>query len=870
MKKINVDIVKDKFRWKNIWVYVVAFMIPMALFLGGAAVLRIYPFGNNSFLDGDASLQYLTYFSEFYHKVKSGESFLYSWTSGLGYNFWAVNSYYLISPLNCMVLLFPEDKMEAVVSIILYIKVAFISVTSVYYFIHSKINRSRKYKKIIALICGLGIGLSSYVMVYYNNIMWLDVLILFPLILLQLEKLIYSGKWIGYYVLLVFAMFTNYYISFIMCIFMMFWFIDRQRKGIKEFFKRGLLFAVTSIMAALTSGIVLVPSYISATNRYMGTEKKAFTDSIIKSYGNISDAISKMFTLSYGENQSLSINGDFNLYCGALILLGFFIYMFLPKPLNKYKLKRVLLAVFMLVSMCVGRLEYLWHGLSMPNMLYHRFAIFYIFVLMTILCEMLTYIKYVNLKKCIISFVCVVVGTVIVFFTISKFDNPLVYLSTWLLLALYFMMIVLYKRKSIKQFSLYMCFIIIMMIEVLTTAGLNLLQRGVVDNYNGYDLNTYNNLVDKLDLDEDERVAVYTDLSNIGMYLEVPTGSINSSINNSKVLKLYRRLGLLGRDHGAVYTAEEITPVIGDIFNYKYIIANDAEIINKENVVYKQNDIKVMERQATTGLGYMLNEGVLAWKDTSNNPFVVQNEFAKAIGVKQDIFEDDKVSFELSSGDSIISSGEDNQYKITNIAKGGMVSVKLDVKEAQHTYVYVKNASALYTSIIVDGEIVFRREGRETGSIIDLGYLKKGQDVELQSINNMDIATNYNMSVYVASYDDEAYKEFNKLISSNVMTVDTREDTYVKGHIKADKKGVLMTTIADDGGFKVYVDGKEAKYDLVGDCLISIPLDKGEHTIEFKYIPVGFVLGSIMTAIGVVITMGFIFIQKRYFIKKEK
>ena len=707
-------------------------------------------------------------------------------------------------------------------------------------------------------------------MVYYNNVMWLDVLVLFPLILLQLEKLIYSGKWTGYYILLVLAMFTNYYMALIMCIFMVFWFIDRQRKGIKEFLKKGILFAVTSIMAALTSGIVLVPSYMSVTKRYMGAEKEAFADSIIKSYGNISDAISKMFTLSSGENQSLYLNGDFNLYCGALILLGFFIYIFLPKVLNKYKIKRILLAVFMLVSMCVGRLEYLWHGLSMPNIIYHRFAIFYIFVLMTILCEMLTYIKYVNLKKCIISFVCIIVGTIVVFFTISTFDNPLVYLFTWLLLALYFMLIVLYKRKSIKQFSLYMCFIIIMMIEVLTTASLNLLQRGIVDNYNGYNLNTYDNLVSKLDLDKDERVTVYADLDNIGMYLEIPTGSINSSINNSKVLELYRKLGLVGKDNGASYAAEEITPIIGDIFNYKYIIANDTEIINKENVVYEQNDIKVMERQATTGLGYMLDKGVLDWKYTSNNPFVVQNEFAKAIGVQQDIFKEDNVTYEISSDNSIISGGEDNKYKITNIAKGGMVNVKLDIKEDQHTYVYVKNSSALGTNVMLDGEIVFQRGNRETGSIIDLGYLKKGQDVEIQSINGMDIATSYNMSVYVASYNEEAYKEFNQIISSNVMNVDTKKSAYVKGHINVDTKGVLMTTIADDGGFKVYVDGKEASYDLVGDCFISIPLDKGEHTIEFKYMPDGFVIGCIMTAIGIVMVIGFLIIQKKYFLKKEK
>ena len=54
--------------------------------------------------------------------------------------------------------------------------------------------------------------------------MWLDCLILLPLILLGAERLAREGRWVMYTVTLGLCILTNYYISIMICIFLVLYF----------------------------------------------------------------------------------------------------------------------------------------------------------------------------------------------------------------------------------------------------------------------------------------------------------------------------------------------------------------------------------------------------------------------------------------------------------------------------------------------------------------------------------------------------------------------------------------------------------------------------------------------------------------------
>lgn len=73
----------------------------------GFACLTVWPFGDKTVLIIDSLHQYLPFYTDMHNKLVNGGSLLYSFSGGLGYNFWSTYAYYLASPLNFLMVLIP-------------------------------------------------------------------------------------------------------------------------------------------------------------------------------------------------------------------------------------------------------------------------------------------------------------------------------------------------------------------------------------------------------------------------------------------------------------------------------------------------------------------------------------------------------------------------------------------------------------------------------------------------------------------------------------------------------------------------------------------------------------------------------------------
>ena len=87
------------------------FAIPALTIALAFAVNQVFPFGDHGVLIIDSLHQYLPFFTEFHEKLEQGSSLRYSFGGGLGFNFWATYAYYLASPLNFLIVLFPKRNM---------------------------------------------------------------------------------------------------------------------------------------------------------------------------------------------------------------------------------------------------------------------------------------------------------------------------------------------------------------------------------------------------------------------------------------------------------------------------------------------------------------------------------------------------------------------------------------------------------------------------------------------------------------------------------------------------------------------------------------------------------------------------------------
>ena len=93
--------------------------------------------------------------------------------------------------------------------------------------------------------------------------MWMDCILILPLIMQGFEQMMEDGSNYRLYTLsLFYGLLCNYYICFMICVFLVLQFILTNHKNIYKGAEDTLRFAGTSVMAAAMSAFLLIPAYI--------------------------------------------------------------------------------------------------------------------------------------------------------------------------------------------------------------------------------------------------------------------------------------------------------------------------------------------------------------------------------------------------------------------------------------------------------------------------------------------------------------------------------------------------------------------------------------------------------------------------------
>ena len=161
-----------------------SFFIPLFVMIFIMVVTESAPFGENSFMIVDALHQYLPFFADYQEKLKNMDSLFYSWNGGLGYNFFSLWAYYLSSPFNLVIGFLSKQALIPALNFIIALKFALCSLAGFSYFSY------REGKESIGNVAlGICYCFSSYMTGYYWNVMWLEVMILLPVILIGMDRL---------------------------------------------------------------------------------------------------------------------------------------------------------------------------------------------------------------------------------------------------------------------------------------------------------------------------------------------------------------------------------------------------------------------------------------------------------------------------------------------------------------------------------------------------------------------------------------------------------------------------------------------------------------------------------------------------------
>ncbi len=840
--------------------YIIVFLVPWILILIHSIVRTSWLTGQGSLLNGDTGIQLYPLMVEFWEKVHSGDSLFYSWNAGNGIDFYLNTIYYLISPFNIIILLLPKACIEDAIQFVMVLKWSLAGLTMTYYFMHTRYNTIEKHKSLVSGVLGIAFVLSNSMLTLLGYFNWLDVIIIFPLLLLALETMLNEGKWKLYYVLLTIAMLCNFYMAYQVCIFLVFWFFIHLNKDIDKKLPKFLLFAGSSVLSAVTSMVVLLPAALGATNRY-------HSGAIMVWLNNIYSVGEKLFLFSDGLVEWGSYQPNLYFSTGFFVL---FILFFIVK-LNKIdKLKLGITWLFVFASLFSGVLSVFWHGFSVPYGVNHRFLYILIFLMLYMAMETIINLHTVPKRGVLLFALLEIVYMVVCFLHITKYNDFYGYFITFLLLALYNILLYFYLKSSIKYGNFLITISVFLVLELGANAYYELKEYNI-KNWNDTMCNREAAVLsESVSLDAGQRADFSDSTNNMGLVLNLPSTNQFVSYNSNAMIELYKSLGMEFSETSSCLLSGT-SPLINLMFNIRYGISNWEGDFSDIEYIKKAGELNLYRINRLAGLGYMVDSDITQWEVEDLSDFDLQNDFLyKATGI-DDMFEPVLPKENFTDGMLSYRYDESNyekgyfyyDYVSKNIASNEMTEFSFTAEEDMDLYLEAFSQRGMINYIFIDGKQVCEDNIIRFQTCYHIGNVKKGQKISIYSMHKMGVGESAALWFRLAKFNEENYAKAYDKMSKNVYQIEEMNSSYVSGMIQADKDGIMMTSIPAMDGFTVYVDGKQTEFDAIGDALIGIPLSKGEHRIEFKYRTPYFIEGLIGSFVGIFLFLVLCVVDKR-------
>lgn len=805
-KKPGVDVQNNIIRSSDaLWV---AFLVPMLIMIIIFVQRGIFPFGDKSFLRTDMYHQYAPFFSEFHYKLTNGQSLLHSWNIGMGVNFSALYAYYLASPFNWLLIFCPKNYILEFMTYLIVVKIGLAGVSFSYY-----LRKHYQTKDFGVAFFGIFYALSGYMAAYSWNIMWLDCIILFPLIMLGIERLVREKKCLLYCLTLATAIISNYYISIMICIYMVVYFIvllilDKKKRRI-DYLWNIAHFGIFSLLAGGLAASVLIPEIYALQMTASGDVQFPQT---VSAYFSIVD----MFARHIGNiDIELGLEHWPNIYCGVAVFIFLFLYFSCKQIRLKEKVIYGCLLLFFFASFSVNVLNFIWHGLHYPNSLPCRQSFIYIFLVLYLCYHAYMHLDKILYRHIVWAFWCAV-GFILFaqHVIIQEHFHFWVYYSALLFLAIYAGILYLYKYKRLNTNFLLILVLSVVSIEAavnMTVTSVTTTSRDAYVNDNA-EVRGLMSSIPKNDFYRIEKVDRKT--KNDGAWMNFSSVSTFSSTANASLTDFFKLVGCEGNTNA--YSITGSTPLVDMLFSVKYGFYSDEMQDELLSFVDVNGGTYLYERIYTLPVAFGLPLNFEdSWNREQDNPADVQNDFAYALGADPVLIPAEGENF---AGFYSFTPETDGKY-----------------------YVFVGN-KRVRDVMVYHGEWEQEFKNVHRGYFIELDYCQAGSEVRVELDQD-----NENLRAQAYRFSSEGLASVYAKLSVQPMTVTNWTDTGLTGSINLTEDATLYTSIPYDKGWKVKVNGSDRTPKSLFDTFISIDLPAGEHNISFEYEPQGAKLGTSIT-----------------------
>lgn len=849
---------KRKEKWiawcKENIVYIGSFLLPFLIMTAVCIACKVEPFGDQSLAIIDGLHQYMPFFAEYHEKLRNLDSLFYSWNGGLGHNFLSLWAYYLSSPLNLLLVFLPKSALNMGFSWLVVLKISLTGLTTGAFLIHRSNKKNWK-----VILFSTAFALSNYMIGYSWNIMWLDAILMFPLILIGFDKMMEEkdGRW--YAACLTLAMIGNYYIAFMICIFLVLWFLFYEHKGFKPFLANGIRFAFFSLLGACMSAIVLIPAYSGLMNTASAESMS------LPEHSWLTEWMKLIQTHLVGTEPMTNNNfdGNANLYVGMLSFLLLFLYFFGRRIGWRQKLKRGLFLAILFISMNEKILNFIWHGFHDQYGIPNRFAFLYLFLIVLTGFEAMEKLKAMRLRHVILAVVAalwvavcsvVLTETEVSFALLKEGDVTTISLVLSVgLIVLYGILLLLYSIRKISYKKCVYPLAVLVTIEVISMSFYGFMCNGQIDIPKFYaDTEGIEQLTESIPEDELVRSdlvaskmldeAIWHNLKSVGMF--------GSTVNGTTV----SAMDYLGFYTGAnEYLYKGATPLTNVLLNVKYNIRrDDDQNLNGFQIVNMYEDMELLENPFATSIGYGIEGDLEDWNYDSVYPFRVQNRFVEAAYGMGEIFHEIEIPEPEGNDCTVEATGSSGEYRIEyGESYEDNLTFSIPVTEGDDIYLHYDGSRVEKATVSVGDEI--RAYRKLNSEVYHVGLIEGESEVTIKLQLKDDDLNSGVIRLSVAAFDNELFEQVHGKMMEQAVDVTSYTSDSLEGTITLEEDGMIFFSIPYDTGWTVLLDGEEAEIFPVVEGFLGVKADADESTVEMHYVSPGFRQGAVLSLIGIIL-----------------
>ncbi len=201
----------NKSLFQRVKLYAIPGLITCAVIVFIYVFKGIWPFGANRIDYFDNMQQVAPLYAHLWDWMHGKASLWFDWYTGFGTNVsMSISAFSMLSPFNLLLYLFPRTLILESISILTLVKMIFMAV-AMYAYINKKYNRLSYNMKVVFSLMYTFCG---YTVLYGSCFTpWMDIVALFPLLMLAYENMMQTGKKLFYIIMVAIIFIINYYLG---------------------------------------------------------------------------------------------------------------------------------------------------------------------------------------------------------------------------------------------------------------------------------------------------------------------------------------------------------------------------------------------------------------------------------------------------------------------------------------------------------------------------------------------------------------------------------------------------------------------------------------------------------------------------------